>query len=169
MPNGISAKSHREYLSSLSKSNGAAENSAFWNNLLFLYLELQTFYKCSVLRFLYSFSHHPKLYFQEIKLVKSPWEAAMQNPYGFCDSAFARVNPDQLADTVIKRADFKRSESLSRESSRMEGCISPPAVPPLTPAGAMYDIYHAKAPKGWLGGSGTSIHLIYYFIIFFRL
>ena len=91
----------------------------------------------------------------------------MENPYGFCDTAFARVNPDQLADTVIRRADFKRAESLSRESSRMEGCISPPVVPPLTPAGAMYDIYHAKAPKGWLGNSGLSKSLYLSLFIYF--
>lgn len=92
---------------------------------------------------------------ESIKLVKTPWEAAMESPYGYCDSAFARVNPDQLADTVIKAADYKRGESLSRESSRMEGCISPPVPPPLTPAAAIHDIYHAKPPKGWPGNYGT--------------
>ncbi|GIY60154.1 uncharacterized protein CDAR_39132 [Caerostris darwini] len=89
---------------------------------------------------------------QDVKLVKSPWEAAMENPYGFCDSAFARVNPDHLADTVIKAAETKRRNSntptVSRESSRMEGCLSPPLT--MTPAAAQYDIYHAKAPRGWM-------------------
>lgn len=97
-----------------------------------------------------------------MKLVKTPWEAAMENPFGYCDSAFARINPDQLADTVMRRADYKRAESLSRESSRMEGCLSP-VIPPLTPAGATYDIYHAKPPKGWLGNPGTSTDYTFYF------
>lgn len=101
-------------------------------------------------------SQYPTIGRQEVKLIKTPWEAAMENPYGYCDSAFARVNPDQLADTVMRRADFKRSESLSRESSRMEGCISPPVMTPLTPAAATYDIYHAKSPKGWLGNPLTT-------------
>ncbi|KFM63146.1 hypothetical protein X975_25298, partial [Stegodyphus mimosarum] len=88
----------------------------------------------------------------EVKLVKTPWEAAMENPYGLCDAAFARVSPDELADTVIKAADNKRRNSIttnSREPSRLEGRISPPAH--VTPAAAYYDIYHAKAPKGWSG------------------
>ncbi|XP_035205196.1 uncharacterized protein LOC118180183 [Stegodyphus dumicola] len=76
----------------------------------------------------------------------------MENPYGLCDAAFARVSPDELADTVIKAADNKRRNSIttnSREPSRLEDCISPPAH--VTPAAAHYDIYHAKAPKGWSG------------------
>lgn len=90
---------------------------------------------------------------QDVKLIKSPWEAAMENPYGFCDSAFARVDPDHLADTVIKAAETKRRNSntptVSRSTSRLEGCMSPP-IPPVTPAAAQYDIYHAKAPRGWM-------------------
>ncbi|GFY73646.1 uncharacterized protein TNIN_71022 [Trichonephila inaurata madagascariensis] len=90
---------------------------------------------------------------QDVKLIKSPWEAAMESPYGFCDAAFARVNPDHLADTVIKAAETKRRNSntptVSREPSRMEGCLSPPI--PMTPAAAQHDIYHAKAPRGWMG------------------
>ncbi|KAF8771891.1 nucleolar protein dao-5-like isoform X2 [Argiope bruennichi] len=90
---------------------------------------------------------------QEVKLVKSPWEAAIENPYGFIDSAFTRVDPDQLADTVIKAAETKRRNSntptVSRSTSRLEGCMSPP-IPPVTPAAAQYDIYHAKPPRGWM-------------------
>ncbi|XP_071043254.1 WASH complex subunit 2 isoform X2 [Parasteatoda tepidariorum] len=89
---------------------------------------------------------------QDMKLVKSPWEAAMENPYGFCDAAFMRVNPDQLADTVIKAADNKRRNSIptrSWDTPVPETCMSPPL--PMTPAAAQYDIYHAKAPRGWAG------------------
>ncbi|KAG8181188.1 hypothetical protein JTE90_010959 [Oedothorax gibbosus] len=93
---------------------------------------------------------------QDVKLVKSPWAAAMESPLGLCDAAFSRVNPDQLADTVIRAADTKRRNSntptVSRQPSRLEGCLSPP---PMTPLAAQYDIYHAKAPKGWQG-FGTS-------------
>ncbi|XP_054717180.1 synaptopodin 2-like protein isoform X3 [Uloborus diversus] len=100
----------------------------------------------------FGLSQHP-LARQDSKLIKkSPWEAAMENPFGLCDAAW--VSPDQLADTVIRAADQKRAS--------VERSLTSPPPQSITPVAAMHDIYHAKAPKGWQGNVPASTSPAYF-------
>lgn len=96
---------------------------------------------------------------QRLKMIKSPWAAAMESPIGSCDAAFVDVHPDTVAETVIKAAEEKTKTD-----------ISVPFFPTKLPASefkvqkqitksqsiSKFDPYRPRAPRGWSGTNDAS-------------
>lgn len=47
------------------------------------------------------------LVFPRVQMVKTPWAAAMESPFGSCAGAFRDVHPNEVAESVIRAAETK--------------------------------------------------------------
>lgn len=96
---------------------------------------------------------------QRLKMIKSPWEAAMQSPIGSCDAAFVDVHPDTVAETVIRAAEEKTkidtsvplfSSKLEQPEQKIQKQLTKPQSP------FKVDPYRPRAPRGWSGTTDVS-------------
>lgn len=92
-----------------------------------------------------------------VKLIKSPWEAALESPIGSCDGAFVEVSPvygsNYMAQTIIQAAEKKVGREFSPVGQTQQ--YSVPAYAPVAPISV--DIYRPKAPRGWMGTNQDSV------------
>lgn len=91
-----------------------------------------------------------------LKLIKSPWDAALESPIGCCDAAFMEVVPGfknivggGLAQTVLRRAEERSYTNLLQDPLTQSGS-NPYLRPNSNP-----DLYKPRGPRGWDGGFST--------------
>ncbi|XP_076318121.1 uncharacterized protein LOC143229532 [Tachypleus tridentatus] len=93
------------------------------------------------------------------KLVKSPWQAALESPCGSCEAAFLEVWPDDqldfVAESIIRAAEAKAENFATAVVNKKNETTSVAPQPTYsrflkTTSGS---IYQPRAPKGWTGCS----------------
>ncbi|XP_023244567.1 synaptopodin-2-like isoform X1 [Centruroides sculpturatus] len=91
---------------------------------------------------------------QRLKMIKSPWAAAMESPIGSCDAAFVDVHPDRVAETVIKAAEEKTKIDTSKPLFPVKLPTSEPKIQKQVTkpqSSSKVDPYRPRAPRGWSG------------------